>query len=1280
MSSFSDRIYESLYITEGFVPTIYKDSKGIPTIGVGYALLVKGKDGKYKPRENIDYFYETMNYSPEQKSAVEAALLAAQNALNGVSGAVNPFKSSSALLWGSNHTAALNAEIAKYGSVGTKQQFKTNFWDTDGSIFQEYFTKVKNFIGDSNWNQLTEDEQVALYSIYYNGAAGSKIKAAINLLTENGTKSTSNKNELTDKQYIGYLNFLYEIVYNSNKNNTEAVQNRRFFEAREAIGKPLTSLPSNGNVSLTIPVENLTQANIVIAFMNQNKDAMKNKLDNITNYQNNSYKYIRDNFSSAVSTFLSNQNYTQGYDINTLFTEWNLYTDLQVNTSTGTTSYGNITGSDKRDLIFITGEQDETTVYAGAGNDEIFGGVYDDTVYCGSGEDHVKAGKGENYIDLGQDEDKDSIVIDNDVDGVDTLSNLTSRDEINCVGGFNLTTLQQVGNDVVLYGNNGNKIIFKDINLTEDGDLMPILKQDDGTVLYWKNDAYTTIKPNPYAFDNSSEELISALMSKLAYENLNTGFDFNNLSKTKFSLAEIDYLKNNYTVENNRTDTGLGFYGYILKNTQTGTIYYAIRGADKLMGTTGAEDWDIPSRGMAIEQFVAAYNFYVEALTPQGITAAKIVISNQEPEGIRHVVDVNQDKYYYLENFTGTNSEINSSTTIRLTGSSLGGHLAGILSHCTGKESIIFNAPKYNETITPYFRYNSGSYQYPTPNSAYSALVGTLIDGSYARATQIYNDDYFQNNTWGTRWNTEKSISEVKDFTSAQLALDCIYDTYYTYNTIKDIIDDTDILGGDNASKFAFTLEITYKAYCLATGKPYTAVSLDNSFAVKSYADEIANWRQQINHTILIDNHDANYQWSVNGTGESDLVFLGNAQKSFSAIGGNDIVYAIDINKASGASTSAPINRQVDLGSGSDTFYGFDSNDTINGGSSDTTTDINIIYLGRGSDEYTGGKGVDIVDGGTGATGNINKDLYKNLKALMTDLSTDTNTVDLGDGDDIYYCGAGTDIVKGGKGYDTFFWTPDGNLDSIIDSEQNEVVFSSGISKSDIIAESDGSLRTNFYIDPDKQEGFSYNGNTSSLKLSFADNPNDTFVIGETGLTFVQKDTDESIYGTSGNDIIYGNGGNDTMNADKGNDTIYGGIGNDTLKGGEGDDKYVYNLGDGFDTITDTGGNDKIKFGEGISQNDLSFGYVGRDLKILINNDETAGIQISSHFRGNVVETIEFHDGSTLDITNADQLIQAMNSFSVSNSASTDTLFNPTQDVSDMYSLAANQGLTRKAI
>ena len=96
----------------------------------------------------------------------------------------------------------------------------------------------------------------------------------------------------------------------------------------------------------------------------------------------------------------------------------------------------------------------------------------------------------------------------------------------------------------------------------------------------------------------------------------------------------------------------------------------------------------------------------------------------------------------------------------------------------------------------------------------------------------------------------------------------------------------------------------------------------------------------------------------------------------------------------------------------------------------------------------------------------------------------------------------------------------------------------------------------------------------------------------------------------------------------------------------------------------------------------VSFEKIGNNLKISINGDEIKGIQINDHFRydSSKVETIEFHDGSTLDISNADQLIQAMNSFSISNSASTDTLSNPTQDVSDMYSLAVSQELTRKAI
>lgn len=173
----------------------------------------------------------------------------------------------------------------------------------------------------------------------------------------------------------------------------------------------------------------------------------------------------------------------------------------------------------------------------------------------------------------------------------------------------------------------------------------------------------------------------------------------------------------------------------------------------------------------------------------------------------------------------------------------------------------------------------------------------------------------------------------------------------------------------------------------------------------------------------------------------------------------------------------------------------------------------------------------------------------------------------------------------------------------------------------------------------------------------------------------------DNIFGYNGNDTLYGNDGDDILNGGNDNDILIGGVGNDELKGDSGNDTYVYNLGDGFDTITDTGGNDKIKFGEGINQNDLSFKTEGQNLKILINNNETAGIQISSQLQGGskVVETIEFHDGSTLDITNADQLIQAMNSSGAETSSAMETLSDAVENVSDMYSLADNSDLTGKA-
>ena len=294
------------------------------------------------------------------------------------------------------------------------------------------------------------------------------------------------------------------------------------------------------------------------------------------------------------------------------------------------------------------------------------------------------------------------------------------------------------------------------------------------------------------------------------------------------------------------------------------------------------------------------------------------------------------------------------------------------------------------------------------------------------------------------------------------------------------------------------------------------------------------------------------------------------------------------------------------------------------------------------------------------------------------------DTINVGDGDDTIIGGTGDDTLSGGYGRDTYIYNLGDGADTINETRGNDIIkLGSGISLSDLTFTQEGNnLKIWIGNDPYQSiliNNFYSNVNNQVEKLQFADGS--IFNLSTQGLTLTQNNGDETINGTGYNDVIYGNGGHDTINAGEGNDTLIGGLGNDNLNGGKGDDIYVYNLGDGFDTIIETGGNDKIVFGEGISQSDLAFEQIGNNLKISVNGNEVKGIQINNHFQNDAskVETIEFHDGSTLDISNADQLIQAMNSFSISNSASTDTLSNPTQDVSDMYNLAASADIYKKS-
>lgn len=280
-------------------------------------------------------------------------------------------------------------------------------------------TGVISNVGSGIWNKLDKNERLALYSLNYNANTliGKNLKSALSFYV-NGS---SDENKM-----LGKLSAWYEILYASNGGgDRKGVQNRRFMEADAFLGDVHNKIPEGddpkkgeGHNNSIILVDNFAEANVTIAFMNKFSEQMIRYMGNISEYEKRNYEIVQNNFSKAVSVFLSNQNYKGAYNINTLFKDWNLYTDLQIDLNSdgrpdGTTNYGNIIGSDKRDLIFITGEQDGTTVHADAGDDFVGGSSKKDIIYSGSGDDviYTYGGNDEVYTTDGKKEDYNEVYL-----------------------------------------------------------------------------------------------------------------------------------------------------------------------------------------------------------------------------------------------------------------------------------------------------------------------------------------------------------------------------------------------------------------------------------------------------------------------------------------------------------------------------------------------------------------------------------------------------------------------------------------------------------------------------------------------------------------------------------------------------------------------------------------------------------------------------------------------------------------------------------------------------
>ncbi|MEO1151675.1 MAG: cadherin-like domain-containing protein, partial [Pseudomonadota bacterium] len=237
-------------------------------------------------------------------------------------------------------------------------------------------------------------------------------------------------------------------------------------------------------------------------------------------------------------------------------------------------------------------------------------------------------------------------------------------------------------------------------------------------------------------------------------------------------------------------------------------------------------------------------------------------------------------------------------------------------------------------------------------------------------------------------------------------------------------------------------------------------------------------------------------------------------------------------------------------------------------------------------------------------------------------------------GDDMLNGGGGDDQLSGGEGQDTYVFEAGDGADVITDASAggNTITFLGGINLDDVTQEEvlgdDGALdllvtygagdtiliKDWSLLDQTTRDAWVFDTIAPPPAPPQSEEDVENLVVYPTELT---GDSDaNNIIGGDLNDIIIGNGGDDTLVAGGGDDEVFGDAGNDLLAGGNGNDRVL--AGDGDDTIdpginddfVDTGsgadfifasgGNDTIVAGDG--GNTFRFDLGGGNDRITVND------------------------------------------------------------------------------
>jgi Ca2+-binding RTX toxin-like protein len=1115
-----DQRFDLLKKAEGVVWPAYVDSKGIPTIGIGFNL-----------RDHLNAVLRQFGVDVDSLSASDAKIV------EGIRKAIQK------TYMASDHTSLRNAIAPLFQSLSGNHRSSFSFNDDN---------EAKSFLNDvvapqyesqlNTW--LTENipdlaycskERIALFSLCYNTKDGQS-----SLLGENLKNALLNGDR---------LRAWFEIRYKSNK-STADVQTRKGIANRRYAESDMFGL-WNGTTPTQTELDNFT------SFLDQNDPYGSNKsvLQLVRNYEADYNPHARTDINSSrvdetinspdVKAYFVAQ-YAQGQTIDgnvILGTELNnniiastrvlTKAEIQKGYLKSTSSSDLILGGKGKDII--DGGAGNDVIYGGDGNDDITGGIDNDTLLGGANDDTYRIGYGEGNDTIIDTEGSNNKIIYTGADGKPhELKNFYSTG--------NGTNVWVTANGELMRHNSPWTITFEDgstITLGEGSD-----PEDFGiNLLDTPTDPTTTLTLTGDLAPLDDPPKYDALGNVIVDPNT-PAFGRND---TLFGSAGDDRIEG---MGGSDIIYGQGGSDWVLGGSGRDGISTG-EGSDIIEGGT---EGDLILGGAGDDQLFGESLGEMEGLVAAGEEAANIdlqgdLVSGQDGNDFIYGSNANDAL------FGGSGSDLlvgGGGNDIILSGTDASGALF------TWTAAVDTHGGTAYEPVFTDIAITHGEYD-ESGNDAVYAGAGNDFVYAAGGDDEVYggngNDTIFG---WGGSdylFGEDGDDVIIGDNDINLLTADKHGDDYIDGGAGNDILmgmggadnlfggDGIDTLYGGDGNDAIYGEEGNDELYGQAGDD-------------EIYGEEGNDWLQGDDNVAGV-------------AGGNDYIDGGAGNDTILGVGGADEIYGGDGNDslcgdASGVAFADQGNDYLDGEAGDDTIIGSGGNDTVYGGVGNDwlqgdAPDVAFAY--QGNDYLDGGAGNDTILGYGG-----NDSLY----------GGDGNDWLQGDeGDDYIESGSGVSTMLGGAGNDTVVsggasWLDGGTGDdSLVGGMFADTIL--GGAGADTIVDISGYN----WLQGDDGDDYIEGGLQVDSILGGAGG--DT-IYGGDGNDLLHGDADDvdialqgndSIDGGAGNDTLAGGAGNDTLLGAAGDDELWGDEGNDSLAGGAGNDAYYYAGIPGNDVIDD---------------------------------------------------------------------------------------------------------------